>query len=98
MGEYSSIGIVCEGGIGSSAMGAAMLRKVLNENGMEYISVKAYGRELAGLDTKLLICGKNYYNNVKDQLQGLEVLLVESLVHKEEYQALVLQLAGHGKI
>ena len=31
MGEYSSIGIVCEGGIGSSAMGAAMLRKVLNE-------------------------------------------------------------------
>lgn len=98
MGKYNSIGIVCEGGIGSSAMGAALLRKVLNENGMGYISVKAYGRELTGLDTELLICGKNYYRHVKDQLEGMEVLLVENLLHKEEYQALVLQLAGHGKI
>lgn len=97
MGKYTSIGIICECGIGSSAMGAALLKKVLNENGIEYISVKTYAAGMADSGTGLFICERDYYSHIKDQLEGMEVYQVESLLSKKEYQALVVQLMKQEK-
>lgn len=93
--NYTSIGVICEGGMASSAMGAAVLRKALNENGLGNIDVKAYPAGLLNPGTCLVVCQKDYYIHIKDWLGETEVFLVENLLHKEDYKALLEKLKVH---
>lgn len=90
--KYINIGIICEGGMASSAMGAAVLKKLLNENGLKNIDVKAYPSGFITPGISLVVCQKDYYCHIKDQLSGKEVFQVENLLHKEDYKDLIERL------
>lgn len=91
-GSYTKIGVICEGGMGSSAMGAAILRRLLSEKDMVEIEVKAYASDLVPVGIEILVCQKDYWERVQYRFSGKEVYLVGNLVNRTEYEALVEQL------
>lgn len=86
------IAFVCDGGMGSSAMGAAIFRRMLAGQGMEDIFVKQYAVDLVPPEITFIVCQKDYTEMVKDQLGDREIFAIESLVQAEAYQPLLEEI------
>lgn len=77
------IAFVCDGGMGSSAMGAAILRRMLREKGMAEILVQAYAVDLVPESETFLVCQRDFYPHLPKKEKAKEVRLVDSLVRSE---------------
>lgn len=85
-----SICFVCDAGIGSSAMGAALLRRKIKSLGITGVSVSHAAMDEVPEDADVLICQKNISVRISGK-QG-EVLAVENLTDGKEYEALLERL------
>lgn len=86
--SLKKIAFVCDGGIGSSVMGAALLRRKLQSLGKTEITVEAYALDLVPGDIDIIICQKDFYNIHGSVLENRQVHLVDSLLQTEECMAL----------
>lgn len=88
-----NIGFVCDGGVGSSAMGAALLRRKLAAEGVEGIRVKPYAVDLVPKETDLLVCQKDFYERIPLEMRNREVYVVNNLMDSEAYSDLVRRIS-----
>lgn len=87
--RIQKIGFVCDAGVGSSAMGAALFRRKLAQNRIEGMEVEAYAcdRIPEGLD--LIVCQKDFLNLLPGGLGHAKVCPVESLMSGAEFEKLI---------
>lgn len=87
-GKISRVVFVCDGGVGSSAMGAALFRRTMAQKGMTGVQVEAFAADLIPEEAELLVCQKDFAPRLAEGARQKEVYTVESLVRAEEYAAL----------
>lgn len=85
----SQIGFVCDAGVGSSAMGAALLRRTMKQQLLEGIAVSAYASDQIPQGLDLLVCQKDYRKHIPEEFQTMEIYEVESLLDTGEFEALI---------
>lgn len=87
------IGFVCDGGIGSSVMGASLLRRKLKENGILEIEVAAYAGDMVPEDIELLVCQKNYVPILQQEVgTKRSIYAVENLLEIGNFDTLLEQI------
>lgn len=88
------IAFVCDGGMGSSAMGAAILRRMLKEKGLMDVLVQAYAVDLVPESETFLVCQRDFYPHLPKKEKTKEVRMVDSLVRRECFTSLVDEIQG----
>lgn len=89
--RIEKIGFVCDAGVGSSAMGAALFRRKLSQNGMsEGVRVDAYSSDRIPEDLDLIVCQKDFLKVISPENSVCEKYPVESLMGGEEFDRLIL--------
>lgn len=81
---------VCDAGIGSSAMGAALLRRKLKSLGIAGVEVMHAPVDEIPADADLLVCQRNYAARMTG-FSG-EIMTVENLMDGKEYEELAMRL------
>ena len=84
-----AIGFVCDAGVGSSAMGAALLRRKLMQQQITDIQVEAYASDQIPEHLDLVICQKNFRKLLPESLEGSEILEVDSLLEQSAFNRIV---------
>lgn len=80
---------ICDAGLGSSAMGASLLRKRLRQEGIESIQVVHSAVDDISEEIEFLICQKEFFDKIeKTGYQG-EIYVVEGLLNIIEYEPLI---------
>lgn len=80
---------ICDAGLGSSAMGASLLRKRLRQEGIESIQVVHSAVDDISEEIEFLICQKEFFDKIeKTGYQG-EIYVVEGLLNISEYEPLI---------
>lgn len=82
------IAFVCDGGMGSSVMGAALLRRRLGALGISEVTVEAFAVDLVPGEVDLVVCQKDFYQLHGAQLGSRKVHLVDSLLQPDECMVL----------
>ena len=85
---------VCDAGVGSSAMGAAILRRLLRQRGTGEITVEACASDMLPDETDLIVCQKEIRRLLPDGIPEEKFYLVESFVDPAEYDKLVSLVSG----
>lgn len=85
---------VCDAGVGSSAMGAAILRRLLRQRGTGEITVEACASDMLPDETDLIVCQKEIRRLLPDGIPEEKFYLVESFVDPAEYDNLVSLVSG----
>ena len=88
------IGFVCDGGMGSSAMGAAIFRRVLMQHGITDRKVAAYAADMIPEDVELIVCQEDFYR-FSETLHDRECYRVTSFVKTEEYLDLAAKIENN---
>ena len=96
--ENLTIGFVCDAGVGSSAMGAGLFRRILREQGRKDISVEAYAVDEVPKDLSIAVCQSSFKELLEKENPGLEIHAMESLLSREEHLALIQTLQKEGKL
>lgn len=86
------IAFVCDGGVGSSAMGAALFRRQLAKEGIVGICVEAYAADMVPDEVELVVCQRNFYEMLPQEVKAKEVYKVESLMNIGEYENLLAKI------
>lgn len=96
MAKISKIYVVCDAGLGSSAMGAALFRRKIKEAGYVGVSVRQAAADEIPDDGDLIVCQKDFYiQRLKEREAQLpEVRLVETLTNGAEYAMLLEEIKG----
>ena len=89
--KIEKIGFVCDGGMGSSAMGAALFRRCLAKHGISGIEVKAHAADMIPDDLDLIVCQEDYYK-IKQELHPKHCYVISSFTKQEEYETLVAHI------
>ena len=84
-----NICFVCDGGVGSSSMGAALFRRKLKEMGMEGYCVQAVAADAVPEEAQLLICQKDFLPSIEDRAFNIPVCAVTGLMCVEEYDEII---------
>lgn len=87
--SVKSIAYVCDGGMGSSAMGAALLRRKMASLGISGIRVEAFAADMVPDEMDMIVCQKDYYMIHGELLRDRNVYLVENLLHVDECMELL---------
>lgn len=82
------VGFICNAGLGSSAMGATLFRRKLQEMGIAGVDVKAYPADEVPGDLILAVCQKDFMEMTGIALKTENVYIVENLLDQSEYAAL----------
>lgn len=90
--KIERIAIVCDGGVGSSVMGAALLRRNLAGRKIEGIKVEAFAADLVPEDVKVLICQKDYYQLLPEELRNREIFTVDNLVQMDGFSVIIEEI------
>ena len=85
---------VCDAGVGSSAMGAAILRRLLRQRGTGEITVEACASDMLPDETDLIVCQKEIRRLLPYGIPEEKFYLVESFVDPAEYDKLVSLVSG----
>lgn len=85
----SRIVIVCDGGVGSSVMGAALLRRSLVLKQITGVTVEAFAVDLVPEDAEVILCQKDYYQCLPEDLKKREIHIVENLVQKDGFTDII---------
>lgn len=83
------VGFICDAGVGSSAMGAALFRRKLAQNGIDGIYVEAYASDQIPKEMDLLVCQKDFLKMIPQRIKKEQIFVVESLVGGEAFEGLV---------
>ena len=90
------LGFVCDAGVGSSAMGAGLFRRILREQGLEGALVEAYGADQVPKDLDLIVCQKNFKEMLRQEGVFCPMETMESLLNREEQLRLMEKLKKEG--
>lgn len=80
---------VCDGGVGSSMMGAALFRRKLSENGIDDVEVKACAADMLKEDCDLFVCQKAFAKRCPEVFENKRTYGLDNLVSVQEYDALL---------
>jgi len=94
LGKVETIVFACDAGMGTSAMGATKLRKLLAEAGLESIAVTHCSVDEVPRGSSVVICQKTLVDRVKSSNPGTNVYGISNLVNASEYKDIVDQLAA----
>lgn len=89
--DIDTIVFACDAGIGSSAMGAGILRNKIKEIGLD-IKVENYAIDKVPEEIKLVVCHKNLYDRAKKNLPKAKIRTVESFLNDPAYDILIEDL------
>lgn len=84
-----AIGFVCDAGVGSSAMGAALLRRKLIQHQITDIQVESYASDQISEHLDLVVCQKNFRKLLPESLDGSEILELDSLLDQSAFDRIV---------
>lgn len=88
--QIHRIGFICDGGMGSSAMGASLLRRRLKEKGILDIEVTAHAGDMIPEGLDLLVCQKSYLEVLRKEIgMNRAVYAVETLLDISGFDALI---------
>lgn len=93
MTPIQKIIFVCDGGVGSSMMGAALFRRKLAENGIHDVEVKACAADLLEEDGDLFVCQRSFAERCPEAFEGKNLYLMDNLLSVQEFDALLEQLS-----
>ncbi len=80
---------ICDGGVGSSVMAAALFRRKLAERGIEGVEVKACAVDLIEENSDLLVCQKSFAAECAQIPADRELYTLENLLGTQEYEGLL---------
>lgn len=89
MAPIHKIIFVCDGGVGSSMMGAALFRRKLSENGIADVEVKACAADMLTEDGDLFVCQKAFAERCPDVFEHKRTYALDNLVSVQGYDALL---------
>lgn len=89
------VGVVCNAGLGSSAIGAALFRRKLKELGILEIEVSAYAADQIPEDVTVVICQKDFKEWIPQREKAV-IYTVENLLNQEEYLDILKQIQKRG--
>lgn len=90
--RIEQIAFVCDGGVGSSVMGAALLRRLLAQKGIEGIKVQAFAVDLVPPEIGVLVCQKDFCRMLPQELLAKEIFTVDNLVQPEGFAQILEQI------
>lgn len=90
------IGFICNAGVGSSAMGAALFRRKLREMNITGVEVEAYPADQLPEDLTLAVCQKDFKEMSVFELKAEKVYTVESLLNQAEYTVIIEEIQKRG--
>lgn len=90
------IGFICNAGVGSSAMGAALFRRKLKEMNLAEVEVEAYAADQIPEDLDAVVCQKDLKEILLLELGAVKVYTVESLLNQAEYKAIIEDMSKEG--
>lgn len=96
--RIQKIGFVCEGGMGSSAMGAAIFRRTLAKHQLTGIQVEVFSADLIEGEVDLIVCQEDFYRVAQDDLKEKKIYTVESFLKAEEYERLISDYLTAGEM
>lgn len=91
------VGFICNAGVGSSAMGAALFRKKLREMNLIEVEVEAYAADQIPEDLDAVVCQKDLKEMLLPELKAVKVYTVESLLNQSEYMAIIEEMQKGGE-
>lgn len=91
------IGIICDAGVGSSAMGAALLRRKLAAMGIGGVEVSAYAADRIPEDIDLAVCQSSFRKFLPQEMKKIEIFEIESLVSSEELDRIAEEVKKRGE-
>jgi len=94
LGKVETIAFACDAGMGTSAMGATKLRKLLAEAGMAEIKVVHCAVNEIPKGVNVIICQKSLADRVRASSPNAQVFGISNLVSGGEYQEIVDELAA----
>lgn len=80
------VAFACDGGMASSAMGAAKLKKVLKREGLEHIEVVYTSIDRIPEDADLVVAQEYLKDRIKQSAEHAKYLFVPSLMSSEVYE------------
>ncbi len=80
---------ICDGGVGSSVMAAALFRRKLAEKGIADVEVKACAVDLLEEDSDLIVCQRSFAEECPQIPKEREIYTLENLLSVQEYEALL---------
>lgn len=86
------IGFVCDAGVGSSAMGAALFRRKLSEYQLLEAEVKAYAIDQIPEDITYIICQEDFYRLRLSAIRAKNVYTVHNLLNQTEYGTIIEEI------
>lgn len=86
------IGFICDAGVGSSAMGAALFRRKLKEEGMDGITAEAYAVDQIPEDLTIGVCQREFLEILQKESNLSNIVTMESLLNQTEHLALIEKL------
>jgi mannitol PTS system EIICBA or EIICB component len=95
--DYSRVNKIifaCDAGMGSSAMGASLLRNKVNKAGLSGIEVKNSSIEQIPADADVVITHKDLTDRARHKLPGAHHVSVENFLGSPKYDELVDELAA----
>jgi PTS system mannitol-specific IIC component len=92
LGRVKSIVFACDAGMGSSAMGASLLRNKVKEAGMDDISVTNASINNLSEDTDLVVTHKDLTDRARAKVPNAVHVSVENFLGSPKYDELVTQL------
>ncbi|HAH60758.1 MAG TPA: PTS mannitol transporter subunit IIBC [Treponema sp.] len=97
LGTTDSIVFACDAGMGTSAMGASRLKKLLAEAGIVNVKVEHSSIDAIPPTANIVICQKSLADRAKKASPGAQIFAISNLVNAAEYQAIVDQIAAARK-
>jgi mannitol PTS system EIICBA or EIICB component len=91
-GQVKSIVFACDAGMGSSAMGASLLRKKVKQAGMEDISVTNASISNLSEDTDLVVTHKDLTDRARGKVPNAIHVSVDNFLGSPKYDELVTEL------
>lgn len=96
--QVHTIGFICDGGMGSSAMGASVFRRRLGEKGIDGIRVSVHAGDMVPEGLDLLICQKNYLPRLEHEVgTQRKIVAVDNLLEAAAYDALIEEIGRNKK-
>ncbi|MCR5291110.1 MAG: PTS mannitol transporter subunit IICB [Treponema sp.] len=93
IGNTTSILFACDAGMGTSAMGASRLKKLLAERGIVNVRVDHVSVDAIPADAELVVCQKSLAERAKKVCPTAQIYPIGNLVNAAEYAQIVDQIA-----
>lgn len=90
--HVSKVVFACDAGMGSSAMGASVLRKKFKEAGLDITVINTAINEIP-LDADIVVTQKTLTERAKERIPQAEHISIENFLNSPEYEALVKRLS-----